>query len=99
AVLALTLQRPRDLFADRCAVVGERHQARLVAVLLQPIAQQLGLRLLATLIETFERDEVSSHVTKKATAEIAAHAKKDLLGRVCALGGCFTSPMRADRRA
>ena len=35
AVLALALQRARDLLADRRAVVGKRHQPRLAAVLLR----------------------------------------------------------------
>ena len=49
-VVALALQRPRDLFADRRAVVGKRHEARLAALLLQPIAEHFRLRLLAALI-------------------------------------------------
>ena len=59
AMLALALQRARDLFANRCGVVGKRHQPRLVAVLLQAIAKQFGLCLLAALIEAFEGDEMS----------------------------------------
>ena len=66
AVLALALQRARDLLADRRAVVGKRHQPRLVAVLLQAIAQQLGLRLLAALIEPFEGDEMSACSSARA---------------------------------
>ena len=52
AVFALALQRARDLLADRRAVVGKRDEARLVPVLFQAIAQQLGLRLLAALIQS-----------------------------------------------
>ena len=58
-VLALPLQRARDLLADRRPVVGKRHQPRLPAVILQTIAQQFGLRLLAALIQPFEYDQVS----------------------------------------
>ncbi len=56
-VVALALKRARDLLADRRAVVGKRHEAGLAAALLQPVAQPLGLRLLAALVESFKDDE------------------------------------------
>ena len=61
AVLAFAGQRARDLLADRRAVVGKRHQPGLAPALLQPIAQQLGLRLLPALIEPLERDQRAFH--------------------------------------
>ena len=56
AVLALALQGARDLFADRGAVIRERHDARFAPVLLQAVAKHLRLRLLAALVEPFKRD-------------------------------------------
>ena len=56
-VLALAGERAGDLLADRRAVIGKRHQPRFVAILLEPITQQLRLGLLAALVEPFERDE------------------------------------------
>src|SRR5262249_36768093 len=56
-VLALALERAGDLLADRRAVIRKRHQPRLVPAGFQPVAQQLGLRLLSALVQPFERNE------------------------------------------
>ena len=66
-VIALALQRARDLLADRRPVVGERQKPDLVTVGPEPIAQQLGLRLLAALIEPLERYQQSAHQVSSAS--------------------------------
>src|SRR4029078_10238959 len=61
AVFPLPLQPARNLLADRRRVIRKRHESRLVAVLLQAVAQQLRLRLLAALVEAFKGDQGTRH--------------------------------------
>lgn len=56
AVFALALQRAGEFLADGRGVIRKRDKARLIACLFQAIAQELGLRLLAALIEAFKGD-------------------------------------------
>ena len=75
AVIALALQSTRDLLADRRAVVGEGHDARFPAFLLQMIPQQFGLRLLAALIEPFERDQETAHDSSASMSSIVCRRR------------------------
>src|SRR5688572_7547064 len=70
-VVAAAAERALDLLADGRLAVGECQQSDVTARSGEAVAQQLGLRLLAALIETFESDEQSvRHVSSASTSSM-----------------------------
>ena len=70
-VVTAAAERALDLLADGRLAIGECQQSDVMTRRGEPVAQQLGLRLLAALIETFEGDEQSALrtcVTSRAPA-------------------------------
>src|SRR5204863_1554995 len=99
AVMAVAPERLANLRADRGLVVGKRQQPHGAPERTEVIAQQLGLRLLAALVEPLERNQqpgVSFQARARPRASDAAGSASTCPHRRVlpprAGGGCSWTP-------